>query len=50
MLGEPFDVSRIESEMASFDPTAAPPADPSASRPGDSPRTKDAPATEKEKE
>jgi hypothetical protein len=42
MLGEPFDVSKIESEAASADPTATSPADPA--KPAGTPEAKDAPA------
>ena len=49
LLGEPFDISKIESEAASAVPAAAPPAD-ASSKPGDAPRSKDDPAAGKEDE
>ena len=49
LLGEPFDISKIESESASAVPAAAPPAD-ASSKTGDAPRAKDDPAAGKEDE
>src|SRR5262249_55119766 len=43
MLGEPFDIDKLDSETASVDAALAAPADPS--KPGETPRAKDAPQT-----
>jgi len=48
MLGEPFDVSKIDEETAAADATANPSADPS--KPADPSQAKDAPAASPEKE
>jgi hypothetical protein len=43
LLGEPFDIDKLDSETASADATLAAPADPS--KPGETPQAKDAPQT-----
>lgn len=47
MLGEPFDLNKLDSETAAVDPSIPPPAE--SSKPADTAQTKDTPAAEQAK-